>query len=557
MGPISGAQILVEQLKIEGVDLAFGLPGDPMGQIATGMRDQGIRLVNFRHEQATAMAAQAYSYITRRPGVAIAPSGPAMINAVTGLETARANCWPLLLIGGSSVQNRRFRGDFQEAPQVEAAAPFCRWSVAVEDPRQIPYYVHAAVQKMMNGRPQPVYLDLPSDVISGRVESEKVSYHPPAPPIARPRADPDLVRDAVQLIEKAKRPLLLIGKGLAWSDAAEEMSQLVDWLQVPFVPSPMGKGLLPDDHTLNAQAARSYALQNADLIILAGARFNWIFHFGEPPRFAPNVKVVQIDIDPSEIGNGVPATVGLVGDGKAVLRQMVEEVGDRQLPNETPWLTALESEKAKNAVAIQGFLNSTRSPMNMYQMYDEILPLMDRDATVTADGENAMAISRVMLPNFLPRHRLDAGESGCMGTAVPYAIGAQLARPDKQVLSFNGDYAFGWNGFEAETAVRNNLPIVFVVANNVSVGGPQGMELGSSFAAEGQQPEGIRYDRLMEVFGGHGEHVERREQLRPAMERALASGKPSLVNVVIDKQMARKEQAFSWMTGRSSRMKYD
>ena len=235
-----------------------------------------------------------------------------------------------------------------------------------------------------------MYLDLPSDVISGRVEPEEVRYYPPAPPIARPRADPDSIRAAIRLIAAAKRPLLLVGKGLAWSDASGEMSQLVDSLQVPFVPSPMGKGLLPDNHPLNAQAARSYALQNADLIILAGARFNWIFHFGEPPRFAPDVKVVQIDIDPSEIGNGVPATVGLVGDGKAVLRQIVEEIGETQQPNETPWLTALESERAKNAAGIAGLLNSARSSMNMYQMYDEVLPLMDRDATVTADGENAI-----------------------------------------------------------------------------------------------------------------------------------------------------------------------
>ncbi len=555
MANINGGEILTKQLKIEGVDVIFNMPGDPMTEINTSARQEGVRLINFRHEQACALAAQAYSYITRRPGVAMVPSGPAMTNAITGLETARSNCWPLLLIGGNGDLHRRFRGDFQEAPQVEAATPFCKWSVAVEHPRQIPYYVHTAVQKTLNGRPLPVYLDLPSNVISSTVDEGEVTFYPPAPPIARPLADPDMVKDAIKLILGAERPLLLVGKGLAWSDAAEEARQLADRLQVPFVPSPMGKGVIPDDHPLNAQGARSYALRNADLIILAGARFNWTFHFGEPPRFAPDVKVVQIDIDPSEIGNGVPAAVGLVGDAKGVLNQMIQEVGQIQRPSETPWLQSLETEKLKNAEAVAEFINSDRSLLNMYQMYAETVRVMDRDAIVTADGENAMAISRVMVPNYLPRHRLDAGTSGCMGVSVPYGIGAKVATPGKQVFSFNGDYAFGWNGFEAETAVRNKLPVVFVVANNATVGGPQTMELGSR-GPDGEQPEGIRYDRVMEAFGGHGEHVERPEELRPALERSLASGKAALVNVVIDKQPARKKQPFDWMTGRKTRMNY-
>ena len=554
MALITGAEILTRQLRTEGVEVVFNLPGDPMGEINTAMRAAGIRLVNFRHEQASALAAQAYGYVTRRPGVAVVPSGPAMTNAITGLEAARSNCWPLLLIGGNGDLSRRYRGDFQEAPQVEAATPFCKWSVGVENPRQLPYYVHTAIQKMMNGRPLPVYLDLPSNVITGRVEEDEVTFHPPVPAMARPMADPHLVKDAVKQIVAAERPLLLIGKGVAWSDAANEVRQLVERLQIPFVPSPMGKGVVADDHPLNVQGARSYALQNADLVVLAGARFNWIFHFGEEPRFSPNVKVVQIDVDPSEIGNGVPAEVGLVGDAKAVFGQLLEEA-DGMRPAETPWLPSLQKEVAKNAEAIAGFLNSGTLPMNMYQMYREVVQVMDDDATITADGENAMAISRVMVPNYLPRHRLDAGVSGCMGVSVPYSIGAQVATPGKQVFSFNGDYAFGWNGFEAETAVRCDLPIVFVVANNVSVGGPQKMELGTRAKGE-EQPEGIRYDQVMEAFGGHAEYVERPGEILPALERSLASGKASLVNVVINKQPARKKQSFHWMTGRDSRMQY-
>jgi 2-hydroxyacyl-CoA lyase 1 len=555
MAKVTGGDILTKQLKAEGVEVVFNIGADPMTLISTALGREGVRLINFRHEQANGLAAQAYGYITRRPGVAMVGSGPAMTNAITALETARSNCWPFLLIGGNADGNKRSRGDFQEAPQMEAAAPFCKWSVVVDDPRQLPYYAHQAIQKMMSGRPLPVYLDLPANVIAGQVEDAEVTYFPAAPPPARPLADPQAVREAVKAISEAKRPLLLLGKGLAWSDAADEVRQLVDRLQIPFVPSPMGKGIIPDDHPLNAQGARTFALQNADLVFLAGARFNWIFHFGQAPRFAPNVKVVQLDIDPSEIGNGKPADVGLVGDAKAVLSQMLQEVGRKNRPIETPWLQALETEKHKNAEAIAGFVNSDQAPMNMYQMYREVVKLMDRDATVTADGENAMAISRIMVPNYLPRHRLDAGPSGCMGVSTPYAIGAQVANPGKQVFSFNGDYAFGWNGFETETAVRNKLPVVFIVANNVTIGGPQARELGGSRSLT-EQPVGIRYDRIMQEFGGHGEHVETPQQIRPALERALKSGKASLINVVISSQPARKKQAHDWMTGRSTRMSY-
>lgn len=555
MAQVNGGDILTKQLKIEGVDFVFNIPGEPNTAIHAAMKRDEVRMITFRHEQGAAMAAQAYSYVKRKPAVTVVASGPAMTNAITGLATAWANGWPFLLIAGSAERSRRFRGDFQEMPQVEAAAPFCKWSTVIEDPRQVPYYVHTAIHKMMNGRPAPVYLDMPSNVINRLVEEDEVNYFPAAPAPSRPLAEPRLVHQAVRLIKEAQRPLLLIGKGVGWSGAGDQAGQLVERLQLPFVPSPMGKGIIPDDHPLCVQGARTYALQNADLIVLAGARFNWIFHFGQPPRFAPDMKVVQIDIDQSEIGNGVPATVGLVGDARAVFEQMLEDTAQQDRSTRTSWLDKLEVEKQKNAEMIAVLANSDRAPMNMYQMYREIATVIGRDDFVTADGETAMAVSRVMIPNFRQRHRLDAGVAACMGVALPYAIGAQIADPGKRVFALCGDYAIGWNAIEMETAVRNKLPVIITVANNVSVGGPQAVELGSRAELE-QQPDGIRYDKLMETFGGHGEFVEKPGQLRPALERALASGKPSLINVVIDKRPARKEQTFDWMTARTTRMNY-
>ena len=553
MAEISGAELLVRSLRTEGVDTAFDISGDPMVDIKSGLIREGVQIPTFRHEQAVAMAAQAYGYVLRRPGVALVASGPAMTNAVTGLATAWANGWPLLLIGGSTEVKYRYRGDFQELPQVAAAAPFCKWSVSIDEPRLVPYYVSSAFRRIMHGRPGPVYLDIPPNVIAGHVKEEEVEYYPPTPPPVRPMADPREVEKAVRLIRQAERPVLLIGKGLAWSEADEEVRQLAEQLQIPFVPSPMGKGVVPDDHPLCFAGARTAALSNADLVILAGARFNWIFHFGQPPRFAPNVKVVQMDIEPSEIGNGVPATVGLVGDAKMVLRQILDELGKKAEARESPWLDSLREARQANTEALAQWVKSDDAPMNMYRMYRDITEVLDKDAIVTVDGEATMAVSRAALPNFLPRHRLDAGETGCMGVSVPYGIGAQVAHPGKQVMSINGDWAFGWNGFEAETAVRHNLPIVFLIANNNTIGGPQ-HQLKAAGAEQTEQPEGIRYDKLMEIFGGHGENVERPQELKPALKRAFASGKPSIVNVAIGIERLRKPQTFGWLSGRSTQM---
>jgi len=274
MGQISGGAIVAQALKNEGVDTIFNLPGDPMGTIYPACRQQEMQIYTFRHEQATAMAAQAWSYATRRIGVAVVASGPAMTNAVTALDTAWANCWPMLLIGGNGELRRRGRGDFQETPQVAAAAPFCKLSRSVDDPRHIPYAINSAVRTALSGRPGPVYLDLPSDVITAGVDADEVHYLPPAPPPVRPAGEARLIRKALEEIERAERLLFLLGKGVAWADGAEAARQLVDRLQVPFIPSPMGKGVIPDDHPLNMAGARSYALRNADLVVLVGARFN-------------------------------------------------------------------------------------------------------------------------------------------------------------------------------------------------------------------------------------------------------------------------------------------
>ena len=551
MAGIDGAGLLVRSLRAHGVDSLFSVPGDPLGPFLDEAVRAGIENYTIRHEQAIAMAAQAYSYVRRDLGVGAVTSGPAMTNAITGLATAWANCWPMLLLGGSSELGKRGLGDFQELPQVESAAPYCRWAVSVDEPRRIPWFVSEAVKRATHGRPGPVYLDLPADVLTASVPESEVEEHPVAPEPPRPAADAALVERAAAALARAERPLLILGKGAAWADAAAEARALVEGLGIPFVPSPMGKGVVPDDHPLCVAGARSFALREADLVILAGARFNWTFHFGRPPRFAEDLRVVQIDIEPSEIGLARPVEAGLVGDARTVLAQLLEAAAGRAGRREE-WIAALGRERAGNAAQIAQLAGAPGERLNLYRMYRDINEVVGPDAVVVADGEATMAVSRVMQPNARARERLDAGTTGCMGVGIPYAIGAQIARPEARVVCAMGDFAAGWNGMDLETAVRYELPILFVVANNGSIRRRPGRALS---ADDFGPDDAVRYDRLMAAFGGHAEHVESAGELRPALERAVASGRPALVHVLIDPGARRKQQSFGWLS-REGRTQY-
>lgn len=552
MGTLNGGQILVRALQQHGIDTMFDIPGDPMGAIMGAGRAAGMNFYSVRHEQTAAMAAQAYGFVGRRMGVAMVASGPAMTNAITGLATAQANRWPMLLIAGASESGKRGLGDFQEMAQREAAAPFCKLSITMDDPRRIEWFVGRGIWQAMTGAPGPVYLDFPSDVINAEIDEDEVEPYTPQLELPRVAADPDAIRRAAAALAKAERPLLILGEGAAWADATDEARELVDQLQIPFVPSPMGKGIVSDDHPLCFSGARSYALRNADTIVLAGARFNWIFHFGRAPRFAPGVKLIHIDDDPGEIGKSIPASVGLVGDTQTIFKQLSDEVGTTAPKRfESAWVQSLEQERQKNADAIAPMVNSDAPLTNLYRMFRDLNEALPPDAILVDDGESTMAVSRVMQSLDMPRHRLDAGATGCMGVGVPYAIGAQVAAPGTPVVSINGDYAFGWNGIEIETAIRYKLPILFVVANNGSVRGvPRVFDM-ADYTGE----DAIRYDRMMEAFGGYSEHVTTQAELKPAIERALASGRTSLVNVVIDPNANRKPQAFAWLD-RLGKMRY-
>jgi len=555
MAEISGAQLTVEALKREGVETVYVLPGDPVGDIVNGCAQAGFRMISMRHEQSMAMAAQAQSFLTRKIGVAIAASGVGQTNTLTGIANATVNCWPLLVIGGSAELRRRGMGDFQELNQIESTAPLAKWTGLAESPARIPALINLGIKNAMSGRPGAAYLDLPAEMITGTVDESEVVWPEPVAEPPRPMADPGEIKKALEILAEAKNPLLIVGKGAAWSWAEEELLQFVNKTQIPFLTSPMGSGMLPPDHPMNVSAARTQALQGADTILMVGARLNWIFHFGAPPRFNENYKLIQLDIHAEEMGTNHPADAALVGDAKMVMGQLNDALDERPVVfGETQWLGGLKEKVAQNAATIEPMLNSDASPIGYYRILKEIRDVLPKEAIVVADGASTMDISRQVIDIWYPRHRIDAGVAGCVGTGVPFAIAAKVNNPDKPVICLQGDWAFGFNGMDIETAARFNLPIVWVIFQNANIDKwvrtyIEGVENPNDF-----QP-GVRFDMMMEAFGGHGELVERPEEIRPALERAFNSGKASVVNVLMDPGAGRRQQQFAWLA-REGRMGY-
>ncbi len=550
MAEIDGATITARALKEQGVQFVYGVVGIPVTTIAIACQREGITYVGMRHEQAAAYAAQATGYLTGRLSVALCVSGPGTLNAVAAFANAWANCWPMLLIGGASDAKQRGMGAFQEAPQLEPLRPFAKYAQVVDSQQRIPYYIEQATRAALYGRPGPVYLEFPAEMILESVPEESVTWKPAVPPAPRPMADPAAVKQALAALKTAQRPLVVVGKGAAWSRAEEEVRRFIDTTLLPYLPSPMGKGLLPDDHAMSVAAARTFALQNCDLVFLIGARLNWIMHFGLPPRWSPNLRVIQLDIAPEEIGTNVPAEVGLVGDIKAVMGQINAELEREpwQFGTENEWRYALNEKIAENRRNTEPLLNAEDVPMGYYRPLREIRDVLPRDAIIVSEGASTMDIGRQVLNNYAPRSRLDAGSFGTMGVGPGFAIAAALCHPDRVVIDLEGDSGFGFDGLEVEVACRLGLPIVFIVFNNNGIGGgPVKLDPGRPIPPNALYPL-ARYDKVIEAFGGDGYHVEKPGELEAALKQAIGNRRPALINVVIDPQARRRPQQFAWLT---------
>jgi 2-hydroxyacyl-CoA lyase 1 len=550
MGEVDGATLIARSLKQQGIDHLFGVVGFPVTPIAAAAQQEGVAYIGMRNEQTASYAAQAYGYLTGRPGACITVTGPGVVHGLAGLANAQQNCWPMILIGGASETYRGGMGAFQEERQVLIASPFCKFAHGIESVARIPYYVEMATRNAINGRPGATYLDVPDDVITGKCDTDKVVQVERAPDPPRMVAPMENIEAALNLLERAERPLVLVGKGMAWSRAEEEVRAFIDRTQLPFLRSPMGKGVVPDDHPLSVSAARTLALQQADVIFLMGARFNWIFHFGLPPRFSKDVKVIQLDIAPEEIGHNKKTEVPLVGDGKAIVGQLNKALASRQwfYPRDTPWRKMITQKAADNVEQIRPQINDDAAPANYFRALRDVAAWMPKNAILSAEGAGTMDIGLTQLNVADARSCLNAGTYGTMGVGLGHAIAACVVHPDRPVVHLSGDSAIGFSGMEMETLVRYNFPAKIVVLNNGGIG--PGMSEIPQNPMFNLKPNaliyGARYDRVMQAFGGRGFFVEDPKELRGALDEAMNFRGPALVNVIISQGSARKPQQFRW-----------
>lgn len=541
MTDLSGAEILARQLAIEQVDTVFTVYAGPMTQALAALAREGVRIIGCRHEEQAGFMAQAWGYASKRPGVVIVGSGPAMTNTVTSLYAARDNCWPLVVLGGSAGGSARWAGStrgfggFQETDQVAYAAPACKWAIEVDDAARIPEFLHLGLGKAISGRPGGVYIDFPGTVLNAEVPQEQIQWRQSQPSAFLPRPDPAGVEAVARLLDGARRPLVLVGKGAGWSEAAEPLRRLVAF-GIPFLASPMGRGTIPDDDPHNVGAARSAALGGADVVLMAGGRFNWIFGFGRPPAYAPDVRIAQIDVEAEELYSAANVEVGLVADCGAAVEAICDSLEGSTLESSgSGWLASLSEQCAKNRARLDEMMASDAVPISPYRLFRDVRDCLPREATISVDGEITLGIGRLILPSYLPRYRLNSGITACMGTGVPYAIGAKLARPNQPSLAMLGDYAFGASAMEIETAVRVGANVVFVVVNNGGIGGRVSQQ--SLFRPEDPLISGllqVRYEKMAEMVDGYAARVEHPDEIRPAIEGALATDRVALVNVMVD-----------------------
>jgi thiamine pyrophosphate-dependent acetolactate synthase large subunit-like protein len=538
---VEGGHLVARQLLAEGIDTVFGVMAGPMQYAFRAGPKEGMRVISCRHEEQAAFMAQAWGYLRGTAGVVMAGSGPGMANCVPAMLVAKESALPLVVLGGSVASRERGVGGFQEADQMAMAGPLCKWSVQVDSVDRIPEYIHMAIGKAATGRPGVVYLDFPAELLWQHASATALEACRSCARVAVAHPDPAAVDEAAELLAAAERPLLLVGKGAAWSGASTGLTALAD-AGIPFITSPMARGVIPTGHPLDAAPVRSHALAEADTVLMVGGRFNWMFPPYHRVRSSERTpRIVQVDIEPEEFHSGVPVELGIVGDAAVTSEALVTALrGRSRSAGQADWVAELTRRREPKVAELSERLAARAAGagsdlINHYDVWREVRDAADDDAIVVMDGEHTPGVGRIVMPAAYPRRRLDIGTTSCMGVGVPYAIGAKAAHPDTQVVAVLGDYAFGASAMEIETAARVGLNVTFVVDNNCGIGGKFFQD--AWFGLDGQQVAALlpaRYERLAEMVGAHHEYVEKPADLGPALRRALAADAVSVVNVVTD-----------------------
>ena len=537
---VHGGKLAARALKNAGVDAIFTLSGGHVMAIYDGCLDEGIRVIDVRHEQAATHAADAWSRLhPGKVGVAVLTAGPGVTDGVTGVANAwRANS-PILVIGGQGPFGQLRRGSLQEMDHVSLMRPITKWADACYDTKRIPEYIETAIRHAVSGVPGPAFLEIPMDVLGGQAAWSDV-YFPPirteATRLAPPRAD---VKTALEILRQAERPILMAGTSVKWSQARKQLNAFIDETRLPSFVNGMGRGQIPHDSPQLFNRVRKEAMGKCDVFVLAGSVLDFRLRFGHSiPREA---KIVQLDLDDTLIGQNRAADAALVGNLGTSFELLLQVMKEESVQLDfTAWRDELRVREQEIDAEFRKQLDSDEVPVDPLRMAKEIAGIVDENTILIGDGGDIVAQASKVVPVMGEGAWMDPGPLGTLGVGMPFAIAAQAAHPDKRVLIIYGDGSFGLNGFEYDTAVRFNLPIVGIVGNDAA----WGQMLRPQVALYGEERtvathlDYTRYDKVVEALGGHGEYVERPEDIRPALERAFASGKPALVNVVIRKDVA-------------------
>jgi 2-hydroxyacyl-CoA lyase 1 len=534
---VDGHALIALSLQELGITHVYGVGGVPIHETLSACAKNGIRVIGVRHQQAAALMAAAQNYIQGRvTAVALVSSGPAVTNLATAILVASDNGWPLVALGARRPESMHEMGGFQDLDAVPIFQSITKFAGTVNAVAKIFPAVEHAVEVAAGGRPGPVYLDLAEEILNQKNiaprRSEALNAQAGAP-------DADALSRAASVLAQARRPAILIGESIRWSEPYAELTELLDRLDAPFAASPMGRGYISDDHPRCYNNARSFLLSTADAVLLIGAKLDWTFRFGA--EIARDARLVQIAIHQTEIEKSVTPEVSIAGDIKQVLQCLLKEIDCMHSRRESvvpdlPWRTLLDQKRNQSAAKWES-LAQQGGPISPLRLIAEIRDFVPRDAICVVDGNVILAAAQHLLPSYSPASRLTPGNNGCMGVGIPFGIAAKLSSPARMVIVICGDFAFGLSAMEMETAVRLRVPVIIVVANNDGNGGAvnQKMYYPEDYADRVTMfaPD-IHYDQMMRAFGGYGEYVDRAEEIKPALARAAASGLAACINVRVN-----------------------
>jgi acetolactate synthase-1/2/3 large subunit len=542
MGEATGGELVARVLKQAGVGHVFTLCGGHILPIYDGCVSESIRVIDVRHEQAAAHAADAYARLTRSVGVAIVTAGPGVTDAVTGVANAYAARSPMLLIGGAAPLGLRGLGALQEMEQVALLRPITKGAWSVAETRQIPEVLTTAIRTALSGRPGPVFVEIPVDLLLNRVEDRlapiPTGYVHRVPALA----DPDAVARLATLLASAERPVVMAGSGVYWDDAAKSLAAFAERAGIPVFMNGAGRGVLAHDHPLAFAQARGWALGNADVVLVLGAPLDFRLGYGRTPTFAEDARVAMVDCDGTELGRNRPLEVGVVGHIGRVLDQLADAIPGGMAARVDAWRARVADRERHGREQLLAQAASTDVPISHYRWAAEIAKVVTPDTIVVGDGGDVVGCASKLVPLHRPGQWLDPGAFGCLGVGPSFAIAAKLLHPDQRVLLVAGDGAFGLNGMEMETAVRFGLPLTCIIGNDGGWGqirNPQISFWGEERAVGTSLPV-TRFEKMVEAFGGRGAYVTDPAAVGPALEQALASRDVWCINVALDPAAYRR-----------------